>query len=52
MLEGAHEYDPLLYIHLVQDYGMETDVSEGWGMTWVLYCVRKRQRGPPKVEYF
>uniref|UniRef100_A0A1I7WTE6 glycerol-3-phosphate dehydrogenase n=1 Tax=Heterorhabditis bacteriophora TaxID=37862 RepID=A0A1I7WTE6_HETBA len=26
MLEGAHEWDPLLYIHLVQDYGMEVDV--------------------------
>lgn len=28
MLEGAHEWDPLLYIHLVQDYGLEVDVSE------------------------
>lgn len=27
LLEGAHEYDPLLYIKLVQDYGLEVDVS-------------------------
>lgn len=26
-LEGAHTYDPLLYIKLVQDYGLEVDVS-------------------------
>ncbi|KAK6011757.1 hypothetical protein OSTOST_23147, partial [Ostertagia ostertagi] len=25
MLEGGHEYDPLMYIHLVQDYGLEVD---------------------------
>lgn len=29
MLEGGHEYDPLLYIHLVQDYGLEVDVNLG-----------------------
>lgn len=27
LLEGAHNWDPLLYIHLVQDYGIEVDVS-------------------------
>lgn len=26
LLEGAHNWDPLLYIHLVQDYGIEVDV--------------------------
>jgi len=26
-LEGAHNYDPLLYIKLVQDYGLEVDVA-------------------------
>jgi glycerol-3-phosphate dehydrogenase len=26
-LEGAHNYEPLLYIKLVQDYGLEVDVS-------------------------
>lgn len=27
LLEGGHDYDPLLYIKLVQDYGLEVDVS-------------------------
>lgn len=27
LLEGAHNYTDLLYIHLVQDYGLEVDVS-------------------------
>lgn len=27
LLEGAHDYSPLLYIRLVQDYGLEVDVS-------------------------
>lgn len=27
LLEGAHNWDPLLYIHLVQDYGIELDVQ-------------------------
>jgi len=27
LLEGAHDYDPLLYIKLVQDYGLEVDVA-------------------------
>ena len=27
MLEGAHNWDPLMYIHLVQDYGIEVDAS-------------------------
>lgn len=26
LLEGAHDYNNLLYIHLVQDYGLEVDV--------------------------
>ncbi|KAK0425857.1 hypothetical protein QR680_009430 [Steinernema hermaphroditum] len=34
MLEGAHEYDPLLYIHLVQDYGMEVDVAQHLANTY------------------
>lgn len=28
MLEGGHEWNPLLHIHLVQDYGMEADVAQ------------------------
>uniref|UniRef100_A0AC35TFS5 Glycerol-3-phosphate dehydrogenase n=1 Tax=Rhabditophanes sp. KR3021 TaxID=114890 RepID=A0AC35TFS5_9BILA len=28
MLEGAHNYDSLLYVHLVQDYGIEVDVAQ------------------------
>ncbi|MFH4977151.1 hypothetical protein AB6A40_003860 [Gnathostoma spinigerum] len=28
MLEGGHEWNPLLYIHLVQDYGLEVDVAQ------------------------
>lgn len=27
LLEGAHDWSPLLYISLVQDYGIETEVS-------------------------
>uniref|UniRef100_A0A0K0ERJ6 Glycerol-3-phosphate dehydrogenase n=1 Tax=Strongyloides stercoralis TaxID=6248 RepID=A0A0K0ERJ6_STRER len=27
MLEGAHNYDPLMYVNLVQDYGMDADVA-------------------------
>ncbi|TKR92966.1 hypothetical protein L596_007512 [Steinernema carpocapsae] len=34
MLEGGHEYDPLLYIHLVQDYGMEVDVAQHLANTY------------------
>lgn len=28
LLEGAHDWNPLLYIHLVQDYGLEEDVAK------------------------
>lgn len=28
LLEGSHDWDPLLYVHLVQDYGMEVDVAQ------------------------
>ncbi|PAV85190.1 hypothetical protein WR25_16251 [Diploscapter pachys] len=28
LLEGSHDYNHLLYIHLVQDYGMEVDVAQ------------------------
>uniref|UniRef100_A0A914M0U5 Glycerol-3-phosphate dehydrogenase n=1 Tax=Meloidogyne incognita TaxID=6306 RepID=A0A914M0U5_MELIC len=28
LLEGAHNWDPLLYVHLVQDYGIEVDVAQ------------------------
>ncbi|GMT28318.1 hypothetical protein PFISCL1PPCAC_19615 [Pristionchus fissidentatus] len=34
MLEGAHEWDPLLYIHLVQDYGLEVDVAQHLSNTY------------------
>lgn len=34
MLEGGHEYDPLLYIHLVQDYGLEVDVAQHLAHTY------------------
>lgn len=27
LLEGAHSWDPLLHIRLVQDYGLDEDVS-------------------------
>lgn len=27
LLEGAHDFNELMYIHLVQDYGLEVDVS-------------------------
>ncbi|CAJ0946480.1 unnamed protein product, partial [Mesorhabditis belari] len=33
-LEGAHNWDPLLYIHLVQDYGMEVDVAQHLSNTY------------------
>ncbi|VDO48815.1 unnamed protein product [Haemonchus placei] len=34
MLEGGHEYDPLMYIHLVQDYGLEVDVAQHLAHTY------------------
>ncbi|KJH42564.1 FAD dependent oxidoreductase [Dictyocaulus viviparus] len=34
MLEGAHEYEPLMYIHLVQDYGLEVDVAQHLAHTY------------------
>ncbi|KAI6223822.1 Glycerol-3-phosphate dehydrogenase [Aphelenchoides fujianensis] len=34
MLEGAHNWDPLLYIHLVQDYGIEVDVAQHLANTY------------------
>ncbi|CAD6190938.1 unnamed protein product [Caenorhabditis auriculariae] len=34
LLEGAHDWDPLLYIHLVQDYGMEVDVAQHLANTY------------------
>ncbi|KAE9546879.1 hypothetical protein FO519_009909, partial [Halicephalobus sp. NKZ332] len=34
MLDGAHNYDPLLYIHLVQDYGLEVDVAQHLANTY------------------
>lgn len=34
MLEGAHNWDPLLYIHLVQDYGIDTDVAQHLANTY------------------
>jgi glycerol-3-phosphate dehydrogenase len=46
MLEGAHDWDPLLYIHLVQDYGMDVDVAQHLansygGKFWILlYLLR------------
>lgn len=27
LLEGGHDWHPLMYIHLVQDYGLEVEVS-------------------------
>lgn len=27
LIEGAHNWDPLLYIRLVQDFGIDEDVS-------------------------
>ncbi|CAI4225831.1 unnamed protein product [Auanema sp. JU1783] len=34
MLEGGHEWNSLLYIHLVQDYGMEVDVAQHLANTY------------------
>lgn len=34
LLEGAHDWDPLLYIHLVQDYGIEVDVAQHLANTY------------------
>ncbi|KAK6727353.1 hypothetical protein RB195_005195 [Necator americanus] len=34
MLEGGHEYNPLMYIHLVQDYGLEVDVAQHLANTY------------------
>jgi glycerol-3-phosphate dehydrogenase len=34
LLEGAHNWDPLLYIHLVQDYGIEVDVAQHLANTY------------------
>ncbi|KAH7714276.1 Protein T25G3.4 [Aphelenchoides avenae] len=33
-LEGGHNYDPLMYIHLVQDYGIEVDVAQHLASTY------------------
>jgi glycerol-3-phosphate dehydrogenase len=34
LLDGAHNWDPLLYIHLVQDYGLEADVAQHLAATY------------------
>ncbi|CAI5437430.1 unnamed protein product [Caenorhabditis angaria] len=34
LLEGAHDWNPLQYIHLVQDYGMEVDVAQHLSQTY------------------
>uniref|UniRef100_A0A183BHE4 Glycerol-3-phosphate dehydrogenase n=1 Tax=Globodera pallida TaxID=36090 RepID=A0A183BHE4_GLOPA len=34
MLEGAHDWYPLLYINLVQDYGIEVDVAQHLANTY------------------
>jgi glycerol-3-phosphate dehydrogenase len=34
LLEGAHDYSPLLYIRLVQDYGLEVDVAHHLAHTY------------------
>lgn len=34
LLDGAHNWDPLLYIHLVQDYGLEADVAQHLANTY------------------
>uniref|UniRef100_A0A7E4WBN6 Glycerol-3-phosphate dehydrogenase n=1 Tax=Panagrellus redivivus TaxID=6233 RepID=A0A7E4WBN6_PANRE len=34
LLDGAHDYDPLLYIHLVQDYGIDVDVAQHLASTY------------------
>lgn len=33
-LDGSHEWHPLLYIHLVQDYGIEVDVAQHLANTY------------------
>ncbi|CAJ0568211.1 unnamed protein product, partial [Mesorhabditis spiculigera] len=33
-LEGGHDWDPLLYIHIVQDYGMEVDIAQHLANTY------------------
>uniref|UniRef100_A0A914RNY8 glycerol-3-phosphate dehydrogenase n=1 Tax=Parascaris equorum TaxID=6256 RepID=A0A914RNY8_PAREQ len=32
--QGAHNWDPLLYIHLVQDYGLEEDIARHLARTY------------------
>ncbi|VDM38703.1 unnamed protein product [Toxocara canis] len=34
LLEGAHNWNPLLYIHLVQDYGLEEDIARHLATTY------------------
>jgi len=34
LLEGAHDWNELQYIHLVQDYGIETDVAQHLSNTY------------------
>uniref|UniRef100_A0A915KF14 Glycerol-3-phosphate dehydrogenase n=1 Tax=Romanomermis culicivorax TaxID=13658 RepID=A0A915KF14_ROMCU len=34
LLEGAHDFSPLLYIRLVQDYGLEVDVARNLAHTY------------------
>ncbi|EYC19247.1 hypothetical protein Y032_0025g1266 [Ancylostoma ceylanicum] len=34
VLEGGHEYNPLMYIRLVQDYGLDVDVAEHLAHTY------------------
>uniref|UniRef100_A0A915Q298 Glycerol-3-phosphate dehydrogenase n=1 Tax=Setaria digitata TaxID=48799 RepID=A0A915Q298_9BILA len=34
LLEGAHNWDPLLYIRLVQDYGLDEDVARHLSSTY------------------
>ncbi|VDK53061.1 unnamed protein product [Anisakis simplex] len=34
LLEGAHNWDPLLYIHLVQDFGLEEDIARHLASTY------------------
>ncbi|KAF1768282.1 hypothetical protein GCK72_000094 [Caenorhabditis remanei] len=34
LLEGAHDWNALQYIHLVQDYGMEVDVAQHLSSTY------------------
>lgn len=35
-LEGAQDWSPTLYIRLVQDYGLESEVSPGFLCWWGL----------------